>query len=106
MADQAVYNLLRKRAEQGVVKAISPHDLRRSFVSDLRSYDSMFLNLELPHDGTYYLRVTAPYASPDDTGSYEMLSVLDSYHMPEPGTAAMLLSGLLILILRRRLRKD
>ena len=35
MTDQAVYSLLRKRAAQGVVKPVSPHDLRRSFVSDL-----------------------------------------------------------------------
>jgi len=31
----AVYNLLRKRAAQAGVAALSPHDLRRSFVSDL-----------------------------------------------------------------------
>lgn len=35
LTDQAVYNVLRKRAAEGVVKAVSPHDLRRSFVSDL-----------------------------------------------------------------------
>ncbi len=35
LSGQAVYNLLRKRAAEGVVKAVSPHDLRRTFVSDL-----------------------------------------------------------------------
>ena len=35
LTGQAVYNLLQKRATGGVVKAVSPHDLRRTFVSDL-----------------------------------------------------------------------
>ena len=35
MSDQAVYNMLRKRADQAGVKAFSPHDIRRTFVSDL-----------------------------------------------------------------------
>lgn len=35
MTAQAIYNLLNKRAEGAAVKAFSPHDLRRTFVSDL-----------------------------------------------------------------------
>jgi len=35
MTPQAVYNMLVKRAEQAGVKSFSPHDLRRTFVSDL-----------------------------------------------------------------------
>ena len=35
MKTQAVYNMLAKRAGQASVKKFSPHDLRRSFVSDL-----------------------------------------------------------------------
>ena len=35
MTDQAVYNALRKRATEAGLKAFSPHDLRRTFVSDL-----------------------------------------------------------------------
>ncbi len=35
MTPQAVYNLLAKRAELAGVKTFSPHDLRRTFVSDL-----------------------------------------------------------------------
>ncbi len=35
MTTQAVYNLLRKRAAQAGVRDFSPHDLRRTFVSDL-----------------------------------------------------------------------
>jgi site-specific recombinase XerD len=35
MTPQAVYNLLNKRAAAAGVEAFSPHDLRRTFVSDL-----------------------------------------------------------------------
>ena len=35
LTDQAIYNLLAKRAKQAGVKSFSPHDLRRTFVSDM-----------------------------------------------------------------------
>lgn len=35
MTTQAVYNMLQKRAEQAGVKSFSPHDFRRTYVSDL-----------------------------------------------------------------------
>lgn len=35
MADQSILYILRKRARQAGLKPFSPHDLRRSFVSDL-----------------------------------------------------------------------
>ena len=35
MTTQAVYNLLKKRASQAGIDSFSPHDLRRTFVSDL-----------------------------------------------------------------------
>ena len=35
MTDQAVYNILAKRANQAKVRTFSPHDLRRTFISDL-----------------------------------------------------------------------
>ena len=35
LTTQAVYNMLRKRATQAGVKRLSPHDFRRTFVSDL-----------------------------------------------------------------------
>ena len=35
MSSQAIYNMLQKRATEAEVKAFSPHDLRRTFVSDL-----------------------------------------------------------------------
>jgi len=35
MSDQAVFKMLKKRAAQAGVAAFSPHDLRRTFISDL-----------------------------------------------------------------------
>lgn len=35
MSDQALYNILQARAEQASVKDITPHDLRRTFISSL-----------------------------------------------------------------------
>lgn len=35
LTSQAIYNMLQKRASEAGVKAFSPHDLRRTFVSDL-----------------------------------------------------------------------
>ena len=35
LTDQAIYNILKKRALQGGVTHFSPHDLRRTFVGDL-----------------------------------------------------------------------
>jgi integrase len=35
LSDQAVLGALQKRAKQATVKAFSPHDLRRTFISDL-----------------------------------------------------------------------
>jgi integrase/recombinase XerD len=35
LTDQAIYNALSKRTQQAGIKPCSPHDLRRTFVSDL-----------------------------------------------------------------------
>lgn len=35
LTDQALLYLLRKRAQEGLVRGFSPHDLRRTFISDL-----------------------------------------------------------------------
>jgi len=35
LTDQAIYNMLEKRRIQAGIKAFSPHDMRRSFISDL-----------------------------------------------------------------------
>ncbi len=35
LTDQAIYNMLRKRARQAGVSRLSPHDFRRTFVGDL-----------------------------------------------------------------------
>jgi site-specific recombinase XerD len=35
LTSQAIYNMLQKRADEAGVKSFSPHDMRRTFVSDL-----------------------------------------------------------------------
>ena len=35
LTDQAIYNMLRKRAKEAGIKNLSPHDFRRTFVGDL-----------------------------------------------------------------------
>jgi site-specific recombinase XerD len=35
LTDQAIYNMLRKRAKLAGVSRLSPHDFRRTFVGDL-----------------------------------------------------------------------
>jgi site-specific recombinase XerD len=35
MTDQAIYNVLQKRATRAGLQALSPHDFRRTFISDL-----------------------------------------------------------------------
>ncbi len=35
LSEQAIYNVLRKRGRQAGIKTFSPHDLRRSCISDL-----------------------------------------------------------------------
>ena len=35
MTDQAIYNLLKHRANKAGIARFSPHDLRRSFISEL-----------------------------------------------------------------------
>mgnify|MGYP002351421843 FL=1 len=35
MTHQAIYNMLNKRIEQAGIKDFSPHDLRRTFISDM-----------------------------------------------------------------------
>lgn len=35
MSDQAIYSILRNRAKESSIQNVSPHDLRRTFVSDL-----------------------------------------------------------------------
>jgi site-specific recombinase XerD len=35
LTEQAIYNMIQKRAEEAGIDHLSPHDLRRSFVSDL-----------------------------------------------------------------------
>ena len=46
MTDQAVLVLLRKRAGQAGVSAFSPHDLRRTFISDLLDHGADLVTVQ------------------------------------------------------------
>lgn len=61
LTSQAVYNMLQKRAKEAGVKHFSPHDLRRSFVSDM---------LERGADIATVQRM-AGHASPVTTSRYD-----------------------------------
>jgi site-specific recombinase XerC len=61
MRDQAVYNATEKRAAEAGVKHFSPHDLRRSFVSDL---------LEEGGD-LHQVQLLAGHTDPKTTSNYD-----------------------------------
>ena len=46
MSDQAIYDVTKRRAKQAGVKACSPHDFRRSFVTQLLRKDKDLLTVQ------------------------------------------------------------
>lgn len=61
ITSQAVYKMLRKRAKQAGVKEFSPHDLRRSFISDQLDAGTDIVTVQ----------AMAGHASPDTTAKYD-----------------------------------
>jgi integrase len=61
LTDQAVLGALQKRAKQATVKGFSPHDLRRTFISDLLNAGADIVTVQR----------MAGHASPETTSRYD-----------------------------------
>ena len=78
MSDQAVYDVTKRRAKQANVKACSPHDFRRSFVTQLLRKDKDLLTVQR----------LAGHANPATTQRYDRRPMeldrlaTDVFHLP------------------------
>ncbi len=79
LSDQAIYNLLKKRAQQGGVRDLSCHDLRRSFVSDLLDTGQVDISTVARLCGHAQVTTTAQYDRRGDEAKKKAVSLL---HIP------------------------
>ncbi len=78
MSSQAVFMMLRRRAEQAEIRAFSPHDLRRSFVSHLLGAGAD-ISLIAKMAGHASVSTTARY---DRRGEIEKAKASQLLHLP------------------------
>jgi site-specific recombinase XerD len=81
MSAMAIFKMLRKRAEQAVVNDFSPHDLRRSFISDMLNGGND-LSIVADLAGHEHVSTTARY---DMRGEAAKRQAQDRLHVPYTG---------------------
>lgn len=69
---------------------------------EFESFDSILIDLFLPADGMYFVKVDRSSFAPGATGSYELFINRFNGAIPEPGSVALLVMGMIGIALSRR----